>query len=548
MSSISVKRKGRPKATIQATQGDPSVPPPMISLPVWGRNGLQPPIEDKFVWKVELGAKKNYGRLGERLARCDDIYRNGSDGLGLIQVLPNGKTRLVTKGSELAPILADRISMVVTKDGKVTSETPQATHLNAMLRSEVFLSCFRPVDEVVRTPYYLDDFTMVQPGYHDGGPGKRILYVGPQPEISDGMATITAFLDVMEFESDADRTNAVAAALTTLLRHHWPGEKPLYQITATRSQAGKGTITDFARGSVGKADILYESIDWPMKAQFQRQVKLDPDLGVINFDNVRLDSAGGRGKFIRSAFVESFVTNPEVTLASPGAGEAITLPNKYIVVINTNDGSLSQDILNRALPIHLAPKGNVLDRQSPIGNPKLEFLPKNRHRIEAELRGMIERWRQAGCPLDETVKHSMTPWAKTVGGILIHNGFTGFLENQQTRKAVDDPLRRAIGILGSAKPGKALRPAEWAQTAVQQGLVKTLIPANERDTDKSRERAIGVLLSPLVGVTFEAATDTKRYTLKLEGGLRRWVQGKNPHVRYRFVVQAEEELPVEDQQ
>ena len=54
MSSISVNGKGRPKATIQATQGDLSFPPPMISLPVWGRNGLQPPIEGKFVWKVEL--------------------------------------------------------------------------------------------------------------------------------------------------------------------------------------------------------------------------------------------------------------------------------------------------------------------------------------------------------------------------------------------------------------------------------------------------------------------------------------------------------------
>ena len=227
--------------------------PSTIPLTVGGRNGLQPHTESKFVWKVELGAKKNYAHLGERLAYNDDLYRNGSDGLGLIQVLPNGKTRLITKGSQLAPILADRVSMVVTKDGKVTSETPQATHLNAMLRSEVFLSCFRPVDEVVRTPYYLEDFTLVQPGYHDGGPGKRILYVGPVPEISDGMATITAFLDVMEFASNADRTNTVAAALTTLLRHHWLGEKPLYQITATKSHCGKGTITEFVRGSVGKA-------------------------------------------------------------------------------------------------------------------------------------------------------------------------------------------------------------------------------------------------------------------------------------------------------
>ena len=142
----------------------------------------------------------------------------------------------------------------------------------------------------------------------------------------------------------------------------------------------------------------------------------------------------------------------------------------------------------------------------------------------------------------------MSPWAKTIGGILKHNGFTDFLGNQQTRKAVDEPLRRALGILGAVKPDKALRPAEWAQLAVQQGLVKTLIPTNERDTDKGRERAIGVLLKPLRGETFEVATDTKRYLLKLEGGLRRWVQGKNPHVRYRFVVEAEEELPVEDQQ
>ena len=99
---------------------------PRDTLPVGGRKGLQS-TQGKFVWKVELGAKTNYGRLGERLARCDDLYRNGSDGLGLIQVLPNGKTRLINKASELAPVLADRISMVVTKDGKVTSEMPQAT-------------------------------------------------------------------------------------------------------------------------------------------------------------------------------------------------------------------------------------------------------------------------------------------------------------------------------------------------------------------------------------------------------------------------------------
>jgi hypothetical protein len=510
-----------------------------------GCNPLRPNTE-KLIWKIESGARRNYRRLGDRLAQFDDLYRNKGDGLGLIQVLPSGKTRMITRGAELAPILADKVSMVVTKNGKVTSETPQNVHLCAMLRSEVFLGCFRPVDEVARTPFYNDDFTLVQPGYHDGGPGKRILYVGPVPDIADGMATITSFLDVMEFATNADRTNAVAACLTALLRHHWPGEKPLCQITATKSHAGKSTVAEFIRGSAYKADILYESVDWPLMSQFQRQVKLNPDLGVIELDNIRVDSAGGRGKFIRSAFVESFVTSGEITLASPGAGEAITLTNKYLVIINTNDGALSQDILNRALPIHLAPRGSIHDRESPIGNPKLEFLPENRHRIEAELRGMIERWRSAGRPLDESVKHSMTPWARTIGGILKHNGFTDFLGNHQGHKAADDPMRRAIGVMAATRPGKALLPAEWAQVVVEQGLAKTLIHANERDTEKGRERAIGVLLKPLRGETFEVETDTRRLTLRLEGGFRRWSPGKNPHVRYRFTVIREEATAIDE--
>jgi hypothetical protein len=54
-----------------------------------------------------------------------------------------------------------------------------------------------------------------------------------------------------------------------------------------------------------------------MQAQFQKQVKVLPEAGVVNFDNIRLDSSGGRASFIRSAFIESFMTNGEIILASP---------------------------------------------------------------------------------------------------------------------------------------------------------------------------------------------------------------------------------------
>lgn len=507
--------------------------------------------EDTVVWDMGNGAKKNYKLLGERLSQFPDLFRNGAEGLGLIQVLPSGDTRLISKATQVAPVIADRLSLVVVKNGNVTSDMPSSQHLNSVLRSEVCLSCFRPVDAVSHFPQYKPDFTLVEPGYNDGGPGQRNLYVGPKPEIASTTETIQKFLDVMEFASPADRTNSVAAALTVLLRHHWPGEKPLVLVTATKSHAGKGTITEFIRGSVPQGGVLYEPIDWPMQSQFQRQLQVNPEIGLVVFDNVRLDSAGGRSKCIRSTFVESFVTTPELTLASPGAGEPIRLVNRYVITINTNDGALSPDLMNRALPIHLAPKGDVQERKSAIGNPKFEFLPQNRDRIDAELRGMIERWKAEGRPLDDSFKsHSMPDWARTIGGILKVNGFTDFLANKQACRIQDDPVRQAIAILGSSRPSKPLPPLEWAKIAVDEGLAKTLFTQADRDTAKGRERGIGIVLKRHLNETFAAEREDEksgryRITIRLQGGVRRWDSGQNPQTRYVFEVLSEEPVPIE---
>jgi hypothetical protein len=500
----------------------------------------------RFVWKVERGARGNYRLLGQQLAQASDsLYRNGANGHGLLQVLPDGTTRLVTRGPQLAPLIADTLLMIVTKGGKTVSELPAAGHLAAMLQAGAFLDNFRVVDQLARTPLYRDDYSLLQPGYNDFGAGGRILYLGPKPVVSHSMDTIRAFQAVMPYATEADRTNATAAALTVVLRNFFRGAKPVISITATRSHAGKGTVCDFIRGAIAKADILYECTDWPMTQQFQRQLHLDPEIRVIVLDNVRVDSSGGRAKFIRSAFLESFVTMPELILGSPGGGNPIRLQNELVVLITTNDGSLSPDLLNRSLPIHLAPKGDVRPGQSPIGNPKLEFLPTNREKIQAELLGMIARWKEAGCPLDEAVVHPMSHWARTVGGIVKQSGFSDFLANYDLSRTVNDPTRQALSLLAAARPGKELRPKEWAQIALDQSLVKDLIPANERDSEKGRERAIGVVLKRHLSTEFEVQTDRRRLRVRLDGGFRRWVMGGKPHTRYIFAVLEEQAQEVE---
>jgi hypothetical protein len=140
----------------------------------------------------------------------------------------------VSKAVDLAALIADRVTMRVEKEGKIMSEIPSAAVLNTCLRSEVFLSQFPSVDRISRGSIYSKEFELLEPGYHDLGPGNRILIIGQHPEISDSTETLIRFLKVMEFESEADRTNAVAGAITVLLRDHWPGGKPIVVITATR--------------------------------------------------------------------------------------------------------------------------------------------------------------------------------------------------------------------------------------------------------------------------------------------------------------------------
>ena len=183
---------------------------------VEGVGGVAPQRQSKrhpFEWQVERGARWNYRRLGKCLAKANaSLFRNGASGQGLIHVLASGDSRLITKGAHLAPLIVDTVAMIVTKEGKVTGELPKAEHLNAMLRSEAFLSEFRPLDLIARSPIYLNDFTLAKPGYQEWAEVGHLYYAGPEPWVIDSTETINRFLDAMDFASNADRTNCVAAA------------------------------------------------------------------------------------------------------------------------------------------------------------------------------------------------------------------------------------------------------------------------------------------------------------------------------------------------
>jgi len=324
-----------------------------------------------------------------------------------------------------------------------------------------------------------------------------------------------------------------------MLRNHWLGNKPIICVTANKSHAGKDTVIAFAAGLVGSVSISYQSTNWALERSFVGALKQSPEAGVMVVENARLERSQ---RFMASAFLERFATDPEPLLFSTGTGAPVRRRNDVVLAISTNFGSVSEDILNRSLPIHLSPVGDVSSRVSPIGNPRYEFLPANQYRIAAELRGMIERWKQARQPLDDEAKHPFSLWARTIGGILKANGISDFLANYGQRKAHDDPVRKGLGLLGAEKHDEWLPATDWAALALHLGVVKMVIPESDRENDKSRARGMGVVLSAHDQEVFIVKSEDETLTLRLAKRRGRF-DGSEPHRRYRFVLVGQQSLP-----
>jgi hypothetical protein len=482
----------------------------------------------EFTWNEDVRLVDNLVGLGRKLALSGDLYRapRYAGGLVLASRNPLVSPSFITNARRLAAVIADRLHPRVTKGGKSKGNTISKTILDIAIQSESFLQQFDPLDEIITTPQYLGpNFQLCVPGYNNAGIGQRVLYVGPSPAIEYSLDATMRFLRVMEFASSADCTNVVAAKLIFMLRNYWLGQKPFFPIMATRSQAGKETLVSFIAGKNPKESISYQQTNWAFERAFNSTLKNNPAITLINVENVRLDN---RQLFVVSAFLERFLTDAEPLLHSIGTGPDIHRKNNVIVTLTINHGLFGEDLLNRGVPILLAPQGDVASRVSPIGNPKWEFLPANHARIEAEFRGMIEKWKQAGCPRDESVKHCFGDCAQAVGGILKVNGFGDFLTNYALRTTIEDPVRQALGILGASvlleteNPRKRVRSAlEWVPEVIDLGLVGKLIPPGDRENEKAYARGLGITMSRQLGVTLTHETEEARVTMRLQKARRR---------------------------
>src|SRR5262249_7584279 len=160
---------------------------------------------------------------------------------------------------ELAPLLIDNVVIAVIKNGKYHGDRVGEATLGNMLHAKSFLHHFRTVNDVVTTPGVLSDEAPSEPGNNQH---EATLYLGQTVSVASGIDYTNRFLDVLEWQSNADRTNAVAAFLTIPYRARWAGGKPFILVTANKSHAGKTTVCEFINiDQTASARIEYEDKD-----------------------------------------------------------------------------------------------------------------------------------------------------------------------------------------------------------------------------------------------------------------------------------------------
>ncbi len=505
----------------------------------------RPPIIlrlSEFIYNEDAPFDKKFCDFARCLRKFGDLYRDPAYASALILIVPGKHPKQVAihTVNDLLAVANDRLRITVIERGKEKGGRIPNADCGMMLKSEVFLQEFLPLDQLITEAVFLPDWRQTEPGYNDGGRGQRFYFAAEEKPVCPEPNTIRQFLDAMQFKDEADRTAAVAGALTVLLRNHWPGSKPWFPVTANRSHAGKGTVVAFMCGRDEPMQVTYETTDWAFAKAVKAVFHQCPNLSTLNIDNIRLDR---KGDFMRSAFLESLLHDAELQLCSPGTRGS--LPSHFVVTATVNEGRFSEDLVNRAVPIRLEATGDLAKRVSGLGDLKRDFLPANKDRIRAELRGMVEKWKVAGRPVDEEVRHPSFPqWAREVGGILMVNGFKMFLANQTTRRSEDDPVRRALALLGVSYPGEWCRTENWAARIARLGFTNNIVPAADQDSSEGRVRGTGVVLSHHAGETLIAETEDEFVTLMLQKARRRF-EGEKPQTRYRFEIVERRAIPVD---
>jgi putative DNA primase/helicase len=300
------------------------------------------------------------------------------------------------------------------------------------------------LDQVVHAPIFAPDGTLVTaPGYaaaarvwYEPVDGMVIPEVPERPTQEMLTAAVHLIRDELlgefPFIDDADLTHAVALLILLAIRPMIDGPTPLHLIDAPTAGTGKTLLSDVVM-IVGLGDVPPLTAEVADNDEMRKQLTTIFLAGypTVLFDNVqrRVDSSA------LSAALTARVWRQRIL----GVNRDANVPVTQVFVMTGNNVDLTPELGRRVATTRLDVTKKTIDpdiaehpwRRTIIREqPLREWTREHRGELVHAVLVLVRSWIVDGrIPWSGRPLGSFESWSKTVGGILEHAGFKGFLAN-----------------------------------------------------------------------------------------------------------------------
>ena len=328
------------------------------------------------------------------------------------------------------PSMAERITRSVRlesldKDGKPKAMPVPDTLVRMMLSRHGGKA--PPLTGIIEAPTVRPDGTVLDVEGYDAATGLLAVFNGkvfpetPKRPTAKQAAEARRFLEdelfaEFPFAEDVDRTVAVAALITGLVRPVMCGAAPGFLLSSPTQGTGKTALAQaISHGAHGRPPA---ATAWPASDEEMAKfliATLREGQRAIVFDNLR------DGCVVNSAQLATAMTSDHYTARLLGVSETVTVPTSVLWLLTGNNVRLAGDMPSRILKIYLDAKEERPDRRS-FRRDLVGWVSENRPRIVASVITIVRAYIVAGNPKVAEQGTRFPAWDRMVRLPLIYAG------------------------------------------------------------------------------------------------------------------------------
>ena len=306
------------------------------------------------------------------------------------------------------------------------------------------LSEIRSVSSI---PIYDDNLVLIdKPGFHEGSG----IYFSPDESLNipnvpyDGIAGLKILKNVVcdfPFVTESDRCHWIVGLLQTFVRNLINGPTPIYLMDAPTPGSGKTLLAKMmSLVIIGKLCALH-TVTADDNDEIRK--KITTVLGQ-NSEMLVLDNLSGK---LNSSALASLVTHTTWTDRILGTNNQITIENKAVMIITSNNLIISEEMGRRMARIRIEPDTDSPGRRdiSKFVHPSIEqWILQHRGEIIWACISIIEHWKRTGAKLGKRTIGSFEQWGAIMSGILESINYDHLMENQQSLIEASDDDRMEL--------------------------------------------------------------------------------------------------------